>query len=256
MFRSTNPVLRQNVFAPAETLSSFGGATAAQARPKTMTLQGTVNKSFLLVSICAVLAITGWDLLLNNPSAAMPVVLGSVLGAFVLGLIVCFAPRTAPFLSPIYAAGEGVFVGAVSAVYAQRFGDQIVLQAVLLTFGILLSLLLAYSSRLIKATENFKLGVVAATGGVFMLFCATWVLALFGIQIPYIWGSGPIGIIVAAVIVVIAALNLVLDFDFIEHGAASGVPKYMEWYGAFGLLVTLVWLYLSILRLLAKLQRD
>ena len=130
----------------------------------------------------------------------------------------------------------------------------IVLQAVALTLGVLGALLLAYTSRLIKPTENLKLGIVAATGGVFLVYMASWILGIFGVGVPFIHDSGPIGIGFSLVVINIAALNLVLDFDFIETGAAVGAPKYMEWYGAFGLMVTLVWLYLEILRLLAKLR--
>ncbi|HVQ33007.1 MAG TPA: Bax inhibitor-1/YccA family protein, partial [Lysobacter sp.] len=143
--------------------------------------------------------------------------------------------------------------GAISAVYDARF-DGIVLQAVMLTGGTLFTLLFAYRSGLIRATENFKLGVVAATGGVALIYLATIVLGMFGINVPYIHESGLIGIGFSLAVVVIAALNLVLDFDFIESGVEQGAPKYMEWYGAFGLMVTLVWLYLEFLRLLSKLQ--
>jgi uncharacterized YccA/Bax inhibitor family protein len=128
------------------------------------------------------------------------------------------------------------------------------MQAVLLTFGTLGALLLAYTSRLIKATENFKLGIVAATGGIALFYLVSMILGFFGVQIPMIYGSGPVGIIFSVIVVVVAALNLVLDFDFIEQGAEQGAPKYMEWYAAFGLIVTLVWLYMEILRLLSKLQ--
>jgi uncharacterized YccA/Bax inhibitor family protein len=144
-------------------------------------------------------------------------------------------------------------LGGISSLF-ERMYPGIVMQAVLLTFGTLGSLLLAYTSRLIRATENFKLGVVAATGGVALFYLVSMILGFFGVQIPMIYGSGLIGIGFSAVVVVIAALNLVLDFGFIEQGAAEGAPKYMEWYAAFGLIVTLVWLYMEILRLLSKLQ--
>ena len=154
----------------------------------------------------------------------------------------------------LYAGAEGLFLGGVSAMYEAQFNG-IVLQAVLLTGGVLFALLTAYSMRLIKATENFKLGIAAATGGICLVYLATWVLGFFGIQIPWIHESGMMGIGFSVFVVVIAALNLVLDFDFIENGCAQGAPKHMEWFAAFGLLVTLVWLYLEILRLLSKLAR-
>ncbi|HEY4391973.1 MAG TPA: Bax inhibitor-1/YccA family protein, partial [Paenibacillus sp.] len=147
-------------------------------------------------------------------------------------------------------------LGAISAIYESMYYG-ITLQAALLTMGVFLALLIVYKTRMIKATENFKLGVFAATGGVALLYLLSIVLRMFGVQIPYLHDSTPIGIGISVVIVIIAALNLVLDFDFIEKGAQNGAPKYMEWYGAFGLMVTLVWLYLELLRLIAKIwSRD
>jgi uncharacterized YccA/Bax inhibitor family protein len=156
--------------------------------------------------------------------------------------------------APIYAALEGLALGGISAVFESRYPG-IVSQAVFLTFGTLAALLIAYRSGWIKATENFKLGVVAATGGIFFVYLISFVLSFFGVSIPLIHGSGVFGILFSLFVVVIAALNLVLDFDFIEQGAEQGAPKYMEWFAAFGLMVTLIWLYLEILRLLSKLQQ-
>jgi len=156
--------------------------------------------------------------------------------------------------APIYAVAEGFFLGGLSGLVNLRFPG-IPFQAVCLTFGTLFMLLMAYQTGWIRATENFKLGVTAATGGICMLYLVSMVMGFFGMQIPFIHESGPIGIGFSVFVVIIAALNLVLDFDFIEHGAEHGAPKYMEWYAAFGLLVTLVWLYIEILRLLSKLAR-
>jgi len=155
--------------------------------------------------------------------------------------------------TPLYAAFEGLLLGGLSLVFEARYPG-IVINAVGLTLGTLAVLLLAYSSGLIRPSENFKLGVVAATGAVALLYFVSMVMGFFGKTIPFIHDSGPIGIGFSLFVVGLAALNLVLDFDFIERGAAMGAPKYMEWFGAFGLLVTLVWLYVEILRLLAKLQ--
>jgi uncharacterized YccA/Bax inhibitor family protein len=274
MLRTNNPALREDVFRKPETWDSFqaaqrGGAVAVgpAARPGVMTLQGAVNASFILLGLCAATAIAGWMFIQNNTAMVLPVTFGGAIAGMVLALIISFRPRTAPFLAPVYAIGEGAFVAGISMVYATyaqgtnlggATGTGIIFQAALLTFGILGALLLAYTTRLIKPSENFKLGVAAATGGIFFVFIAQLVLNLvFGITIPYIWSSGPIGIAFAGFVVVIAALNLVLDFDFIEQGAENELPRHMEWYAAFGLLVTLVWLYVSILRLLALLsQRD
>jgi uncharacterized YccA/Bax inhibitor family protein len=239
--RTANPALSGSTFSKVET-----GATNA------MTLQGTVNKTGLLLMILLVPAAYTWNATLANPgSSGMFITLGAIAG-IIFCLITIFKMTWSPITAPLYAAAQGVFLGALSAQFNTLYNG-IVLQAVLLTCGTLLALLGTYSMRLIRATENFKLGVVAATGGIFLVYLATWILGFFGIQIPYIHGSGLVGIGFSVFVVVIAALNLVLDFDFIENGCAKGAPKYMEWYASFGLLVTLVWLYVSILRLLAKL---
>ena len=179
--------------------------------------------------------------------------MGGAIVGFILALIISFKAHTAPYLAPIYAIFEGVFLGAISGIFELRFPG-IVMQAIALTFGTLGCLLLAYKSGLIKATENFKLGVVAATGAIAVLYLVNFVMSFFGANMNFISSPTPIGIAFSAVVVVIAALNLVLDFDFIEKGVANKNPKYMEWYGAFGLLVTLCWLYLEILRLLSKIR--
>ena len=181
-------------------------------------------------------------------------VVGGVIGGFVVAIVTVFKQTWAPYTTPLYAALEGLALGGISYLFERSYPG-IVAQAVFLTFGTLGALLFAYRSGIIRATENFKLGVFAATGGVGVVYLLSFVLGFFGISVPLIHSSGIFGILFSLFVVVIAALNLVLDFDFIEEGAERGAPKYMEWYGAFGLLVTLVWLYLEILRLLAKLQR-
>ncbi|MFC3801557.1 Bax inhibitor-1/YccA family protein [Cohnella sp. GCM10012308] len=221
----------------------------------TMTIDGTVNKAFIMLVLLMAGAFVAW----NNYFAGgdiIPFAAGGAILGFVLALIISFTPKTAPYLAPVYAIAEGVFLGAISARY-ESYYDGITLQAALLTMGIFIALLLAYKTRLIKATENFKLGIFAATAGIMLVYVLSWVLGMFGVTVPYLHESTPIGIGISVFIVIIAALNLVLDFDFIENGAQQGAPKYMEWYGAFGLLVTLVWLYLEIVRLLAKIRsRD
>jgi len=283
MIRTNNPALKASTFAGAGSAGKLGiGAPAPTdaARTGAMTLQGAVNKTFILLALCAATAVFAWSKII--PSAAVtggviardavgnptPWLLGGGIGGFVLAIILVFNPKRAPVLAPVYALLEGLFVGGVSAMYALYAGGKpvaggltlnyaIIMQAGLLTFGILAALLIAYSTRLIKPTENFKLGVAAATGGIVLVFVMTWILQIFGVQIPLLYSSGPIGIGFAGFIVVIASLNLVLDFDFIEEGAKAGAPKHMEWFAGFGLLVTLVWLYVSILRLLSLIQgRD
>jgi uncharacterized YccA/Bax inhibitor family protein len=170
-------------------------------------------------------------------------------------IVIIFKKTWAPFLTPIYALLQGLTLGAISAFFEFRYPG-IALQAVLCTMGTFIALLMAYQSRLIKATENFKLGVVAATGGIAIVYLIDLVLRFWGMEVPLIHESGTWGIVVSLFIVVIAALNLVLEFDFIEQGSNSGAPKYMEWYAAFGLLVTLIWLYLEMLKLLAKARKK
>lgn len=239
---------------PALNSKTFGDAYGA-ARGDRMTIGGTVNKTGILLIVLLIPATWMWGQVYGawqSPAAGGLMILGLV-GGLVFALATVFKKTWSPVTAPLYAACEGLVLGGISAQMENQFKG-IVVQAVALTAGTLLCLLLAYRSGLIRATENFKLGVVAATGAVAMIYLATFVLGFFGVAVPYIHENGTIGILFSLVVVAIAALNLVLDFDFIEHGAAGGAPKYMEWYAAFGLMVTLVWLYLEILRLLAKLN--
>jgi uncharacterized YccA/Bax inhibitor family protein len=179
--------------------------------------------------------------------------LGGLIGGFICAMVTVFKKEWSPVTAPIYALLEGLALGGLSAVLDLRYPG-IAIQAVSLTFGTLFVLLLAYRSGLIQVTQKFRLGIVAATGGIMVFYLLEMVLGFFGIQFTSINGSGPIGIGFSLIVVAVAALNLVLDFDFIERGVNYGAPKYMEWYGAFGIMVTLVWLYLEILRLLSKLR--
>lgn len=239
---------------PALTAKTFEGLGAYK---EAMTLEGTVNKTVLLLLIVVASASWTWQRTLGaaEPSEITPYILIGALGAFAVALVTIFAKRYAGYTAPAYALLEGLALGATSALFELRYPG-IVLQAVGLTFGTLFCLLAAYKSGFVRPTENFKLGVVAATGGIAVLYLADLGLTLFfGTPIGFIHESGTFGILFSVFVVIIAALNLVLDFDFIEAGVANGSPKYMEWYGAFGLLVTLVWLYLEILRLLGKARR-
>ncbi len=240
MMRSGNPALRGNTF----TRASAQGASSA------MTIQGTTNKTLTLLLLTILTASWSW----GNPLRAMPFVWPAAIAGLIVAMVTVFKKEWSPVTAPIYALVEGVFLGAVSALFERAY-QGIVIQAVGLTFGVLFCLLLAYKSRIIKVTENFKLGVVAATGGIALLYMVSIVMGFFGKSIPFIHESGPFGIGFSLFVVVIASLNLVLDFDFIEKGAEHGAPKHMEWYGAFGLMVTLIWLYLEILRLLAKMRQ-
>ena len=232
---------------PALTSSTFKDqiSTAAGGR---MTLSGTVNKTGFVLVLTIVSAGYAW----GNPAMHGLTIPAAVVG-FILAMVTIFRPTIGHITVPAYAIVEGVFLGGISMVFDAMYPG-IVVQAVFLTFGTLGALLLAYSSGLIQATENFKLGVAAATGGIAILYLINFAMSFFGSGIGIITDSSMMGILFSGFVVVIAALNLVMDFDFIEEGAEMGAPKYMEWYGAFGLLVTLIWLYLEILRLLAKLQ--
>lgn len=245
--RSGNPALRADTFLDAGSGAIVGGAGA-------MTLEGTVNRTALLLVVTFVAAMFTWSRVGADPASVGLYALVGAGGGFVVALATIFRKQWAPMTAPLYAALEGLAIGAISALMELRYPG-IVVQAVGLTFGTLAALLVAYRSGLVRATENFKLGVVAATGGVALLYLADIVMGLFGHPVAFIHEGGLVGIGFSAVVVVIAALNLVLDFDFIEEGVARGAPRYMEWYAAFGLLVTLVWLYLEILRLLGKSRR-
>jgi uncharacterized YccA/Bax inhibitor family protein len=241
--RSGNPVLKSD---------SFDVAPSGER----MTIAGTVNKTAMLLSLILISAVFTWGKFYTtrNPADVMPLLWIGAIGGLVFCLVTVFKKEWAPVTAPIYALMEGLVVGGISAIFELRYPG-IVIQAVGLTFGTLACLLMAYKSGLIKATENFKLGVVAATGGIALLYLVSFVMSMFGKPIGFIHEGGTFGILFSLFVVVIAALNLVLDFDFIEAGAEQGAPKYMEWYGAFGLTVTLVWLYLEILRLLAKARK-
>jgi uncharacterized YccA/Bax inhibitor family protein len=246
MMRTANPALND---------ATFQGLPRAAAG-RSMTIQGTVNKSIFLLLLLLLSASWTWRQFYasgGNPAAVGMWLMVGAVGGLIVALVTVFKKVWSPVTAPFYALLEGLVLGGVSSIFEAQYPG-IVVQAVGLTFGTLFCLLLAYKSRLIRVTERFKLGVVAATGGIALFYFVTMILGFFGIHIPYIYQGGAIGIGFSVFVVVVAALNLVLDFDFIENGASQGAPAYMEWYGAFGLMVTLVWLYLEILRLLSKLR--
>jgi uncharacterized YccA/Bax inhibitor family protein len=249
--RTGNPTLKESTF------SQYRNRGGVQGSPEAMTINGTVHRTFFLLCLVVFSASSVWSLWETNPEILIPALIGSSVLGLITAIVTIFKPTWSPISAPIYALLEGVVVGTISSITEAQYPG-IVMQAVALTFGTLFCLLAAYRSGLIKATENFKLGVVAATGGIFMLYLVSFGMRIiFGSSIPMIHESGAVGIGFSLFVVVIAALNLVLDFDFIEQGVEYGAPKYMEWYAAFGLVVTLIWLYLEILRLLSKLQsRD
>lgn len=244
--QTANPVLSSTTF---DTFSGYAD------RSDTMTVGGTVGKTAVLLGCALLTAAWTWSQgLAVNPAAAMPYLIGGGIVGFVLAMITTFKMSWAPVTAPLYALAEGFVLGGLSALVESQYPG-IALQAVAMTFGTLACMLMAYQSGLIRATERFKLGVVAATGAIFLVYLVNWVLSLLGFHgMNVLNGNGLIGIGVSVVIVIVAALNLILDFDLIEKGSQSGAPKYMEWYGAFALMVTLIWLYIEILRLLSKLR--
>ena len=240
---------------PALSDTTFSGLGRVARTEEAMSIQGTTNKALLLLLCVFITAAWTWSIFFKsgNAAAVAPLMGVGAIAGFIVALVTIFKPAWAGVTAPIYALLEGLFIGGLSSIAEAQYPG-IVIQAVGLTFGTCLALLLAYKSGLIRASESFKKGIVAATGGICLFYLVTLILGLFGVRIPLVYGNGPVGIIFSMVVVTIAALNLVLDFDFIEQGAAQGAPKYMEWYGAFGLMVTLIWLYLEILRLLMKLR--
>ena len=243
--RSGNPTLRNSTF-------KNEGATADQV----MTLQGTVNKTGILLVLVVIGATYTWNLFFQdgNPAAVMPIAIGGAIGGLVFALITMFKKEWAGVTAPVYAVLEGLFLGGISAIFEAQFPG-IVIQATGLTLGTLASLLLLYKLGIIKPTENFRLMVVSATMGIGVLYLISFVMNMFGSGgIGFIHSNGLFGIGFSLFVVAIAALNLVLDFDFIEQGSEQGAPKYMEWFGAFASMVTLIWLYLEMLRLLSKLR--
>ncbi len=240
--RTRNPAFRTTPFADL--------ATGTEV----MTVRGTVHKTAALTLLVLTSAIWSWSQV-RSGSPAVPAILGiGLLGGLAMAVVTIFKRSWAGVTSPVYALLEGLVLGAISAMFETSYPG-IAIQAVGLTFGTMFAMLALYSTGLVRATQKFKIMVMSATGAVCLLYIASMVLGFFGHRIPFIHESGPLGIAFSAVVVVIASLNLVIDFDFIETAAAQGAPKYMEWYGAFALLVTLIWLYMEVLRLVSKLRR-
>jgi uncharacterized YccA/Bax inhibitor family protein len=244
--RTANPALTESVF---DKVRPYAGA-------EQMTVGGTVNRTAILFVLLLVTAGYVWATFVGRQdmSGVMPYLLVGAIGGLIVAIVTVFKKEWSAITAPIYALLEGLAIGGLSILMETRYPG-IVIQAVGLTFGVLAVLLLIWRTGMITVTQKFRMGVFAATGGVALIYLATMGLGFFGIHIPYIHEGGFIGIGFSLVVIVIASLNLILDFDFIERGAEKGAPKYMEWYAAFGLMVTLIWLYIEILRLLAKLRR-
>jgi len=246
--RSSNPAMTGRI------LEKAGMAATGS---NVMTIVGTINKVGLMLLLVIAAAAYTWNMVMGaDPGRAGTLAMVGAIGGFITALITIFRPQSSAISAPIYAILEGLFLGAISAVINARYPG-VAFQAVLLTFGTLFTMLFLYRSGRIRATPRFRRGVMMATGAVFFAYLISWIMSLLGMSVGFMHSSGPLGILINLAIIVIAALNLIMDFDFIEKGSQMGAPKYMEWYGAFGLMVTLIWLYIEFLRLLSRLAgRD
>lgn len=239
IFGGSNPMLRESVMERNSRTISYTGV-------ERMTVAGAVNKTVILTGIMLLTAFYAFA----NPSQLL--IFGGAIAGLICVVVASFKPTTSPIAAPLYAAFEGLFVGGITAIYAARYGVMdIVFPAVGGTICVLLAMLILYRSGLIEVNQRFRSGVMMATGAVFLVYVLSWVLGMFGISVPYLHSGGPIGIGISIVIIGIAAMNLLLDFDFFERGEESGMPAYMEWFAGMGLLVTLVWIYIELLRLLS-----
>ena len=242
--RTSNPALNQSIMMQE---AAYGGEEA-------MTIGGAVRKTGILLVLNVIAASYVWSLFMATANVGGWMLLGGI-GGIIVALLTIFNQKIAAFTAPLYAVFQGLFLGGISALFETQFPG-FVIQAVGLTFGTLFFLLFLYQAGVIRATDKFMRGLLAATGAICLVYLVSFILGLFSINIPYIHSAGPIGIFFSLAVVVIAALNLVLDFSLVEQAADAGAPKYMEWYSAFSLMVTLIWLYLEILNLLAKLQQS
>ncbi|MGC8643934.1 MAG: Bax inhibitor-1/YccA family protein [Isosphaeraceae bacterium] len=248
---TSNPAFSQDIFAGYSQVYGVPRSTVT-------TVQGTMGKTSLLLAIMSATALWSWHTLAAGQLQLGVIPVAGIAG-FILAMVTIFKPTVAPWTSPVYAAMEGVFLGAISQMVEMRFHRAypgIALQAVMLTSGTLLAMLFVYANGIIRVTDKLKAGIVMATGALCLFYFASILLSFFGVTVPFIFSATPYGIAFSLFVVGLAAFNLLLDFDFIEEAAAREMPKYMEWYGAFGLMVTLVWLYLEMLRLLQKIASN
>jgi len=248
LFKSSNPTVTEKVFK-----NSLGTADASAG---TMTIGGSIGKfGFLLLMVMGGAFYT-WNLLGKGQMSLLnTMMMVGIFGGLITAMIVIFKPQLAKYVAPLYALLEGFALGGISVMVQSAFAEAypgIVLQAVGLTFAVALGMLALYAFRVIRATQKFRSIIFSATLGIMIFYVITWILGLFHVNVAFMYDSSLLGIGISIFIVAIAALNLILDFDMIERGAEMGAPKYMEWYGAFGLMITMVWLYLEILKLLSR----
>lgn len=216
-----------------------------------MTIEGVTSKSFILLLISIATGVFGWQIALNESFGFLPLI--SIVVAFIVALVIIFNKHLAPALAPVYAMLQGIALGFISGIFNAQY-EGIVVQAVLITLSIFVCMLGVYRFKIIQVTQKFKIGIAIATGGVALYYVINLIMSMFGQQLPLINSNSNYGIAFTLVVIVIAALNLVIDFDFIEKSAQKGLPKYMEWYASFGIFITVVWLYVEVLRLLGKIR--
>lgn len=253
IFKSGNPTLTEKMFDKSHEMAANNMGT--------MTVRGAINKFGFMMLMLIAGAAYNWNLYEQlKQDTMMTLMWVGIIGGLISALAISFKPNWAPVLAPLYALLEGLFIGAISAIMNAAFADSypgLIMQAVGLTFGVALAMFLLYNFRVIKATERFKSIVFTATLGIGIFYLITMVLRMFGVNVSFMYDSSLLSIGISLFVVGIAALNLIMDFDMIEQGAERGAPKFMEWYGAFGLMVTIVWLYIEMLKLLSKLSsRD
>lgn len=244
--RSSNPAFSEKIYQNEASIATGEGV---------MTIQGTVNKAITLFVLIFGSAIFTWSLYDPEVGSVNPITWVGLVGGMIAAFVTIFNPKIARITAPIYAVLEGLFLGGISALF-DAYAPGIASIAIALTFGVLFSMLFLYKARIINVTEKLKAGIMTATSAIFFVYLVSWILGIFDIYLPMIHSGGPMGIGFSLFVVGLAAFNLLLDFDFIEKGARNGAPKHMEWFGAFGLMLTLVWLYLELLRLLSKLSND
>jgi len=253
LFQSGNPTLSEKIFSRESNITTS----------ETMTVRGTINKfGFLLLMVLGGALFTWSKYNNSNPfvegsQTIMPYLWIGLIGGLICAFTISFKPAWSGYIAPAYGILEGLFIGALSAFVNDKLAVRypgIIMQAVGLTFGVAIAMFLLYNFRIIKATERFKSIIISATAGIAVFYLITMVVRMFGVNMPFMYDSSALGIGISLFVIAIAALNLILDFDMIEKGADMGAPKFMEWYGAFGLLVTMVWLYLEILKLLIRLS--
>ncbi|MFZ1800828.1 MAG: Bax inhibitor-1/YccA family protein [Chitinophagaceae bacterium] len=249
ILKSSNPTLSEKMWNRAD-----GNVQAIGT--ETMTVRGAINKFGFLLLLVIGAAVYTWNLhaqLADNTMNTLMMV--GIFGGLIVAIAISFKPTWAPLLAPLYAILEGFFLGGISVLFNSMFAEKypgLIMQAVGLTFGVAIAMFILYNFRIIKVTDKLRSVIISATMGILLFYVISMVLRLFHVNVGFTYDSSLLGIGISLFIVAIAALNLLLDFDMIERGASGGAPKFMEWYGAFGLLVTIVWLYIEILKLLSR----